>query len=79
MREQGAAARGFPFQPLAEPGGIDAQQHEIAFAGEMLGGGFRDLAGAGEMDEAIAQVDRARRGRFPRVRPSRQSAAGQIL
>jgi hypothetical protein len=58
MREQSAAARGFPFQPVAKTGRIDAQQHEIVLAGEMLGGGFYDLFGAGEMNETIAQVDR---------------------
>ena len=58
MRKQRAAARRLPFQPRAEAGGIDVQQHEIALAGEMLGRGFGRLLGGGEMDEAVLHVDR---------------------
>ena len=57
MREQRAAARGLPFQLAAELGGIDAQQQEVALAGEMLGRGFGRLRRAGEMDEAVVPID----------------------
>ncbi len=58
MRKQRAAARGLPSQRLAEPRGIDADQQQIALAGEMLGRRFGELRGGGEMNEAVAQVGR---------------------
>ena len=60
MWKQRAAARGLPFQPLAQAGGIDRDQQQIALAGEVLGGGLVGLFGGGEMDEAVAEIDRRR-------------------
>ncbi len=57
MRKQRAAARGLPFQPVAEPGGIHAHQQQVGLAGEMLGRGLRHLRRAGKMNEAVAQID----------------------
>ena len=57
MRKQRAAARRLPFQSVAQAGGVDAQQHKIALAGEMFRRGFGRLFGAGEMDEAVLHVD----------------------
>src|SRR5664279_5033621 len=58
MWKQSAAARGLPFQFVAELGGVHAQQHEIALSGEMFSRGLGRLFGAGEMNEAVFAIDR---------------------
>src|SRR5450759_5807403 len=35
MRKQGAAARGLPLQPVAEPAGLHTHQHQVVLAGKM--------------------------------------------
>src|SRR2546423_14032300 len=58
MRKQFAAARNLPSQRLAERVRVDRHQQQVLEAGKILGGGRADLRGRGEMDEAVAQVDR---------------------
>src|SRR6202521_2232248 len=58
VREKRAAARGFPFQPLAEHGGVYADQQKIALTREILCRCRSHLFGGREMYEAIAAVDR---------------------
>ena len=58
MRKQRTAARGLPPQGRAERPGVDRDQHQVGGAGEMLGGGLGDLRRGGEMDEAVARIDR---------------------
>src|SRR5436305_4919243 len=58
MREQVVAARTLPFESLPQLGGIDRDQHLAGGAGKMLGGGLGDLRGRGEMDEAVAHIER---------------------
>ena len=45
MGKQRPAARGLPFQFVAEQGGIDADEQQIALAGEMPGRGLGRLRG----------------------------------
>src|SRR5690242_9486762 len=56
VREKRSSARGLPLQTAAEPGAVDADQHEIGLAAEMFRGGYDHLVGGGEMDVAIAPV-----------------------
>src|SRR5215472_1204495 len=56
MREQGAAARGLPFQLRPQPPGVDCDQNQIRLPGKMLICGLGELTRGGEMDEAIAGV-----------------------
>jgi len=56
--ETGTAARGFPFQPVAEPRGIDVYQKKIVLAGKVLFGGLDDLRGGRKVDEAVPAVGR---------------------
>src|SRR5262245_31976821 len=56
--KQRAAARGFPFQPVAEPRGIDSHQKKTALAGKVLFGGLDDLRGCRKVDEAVPAVGR---------------------
>src|SRR5262245_23315286 len=57
MREQCALARRLPSQRRAKAAGIDRDQHQAGRPGKVLGRGLLDLAGAGEMDVAVALVD----------------------
>src|SRR5262245_1500990 len=58
MRKQITAAGNLPFQGIAQRAGIDCNQQQIADAGKVLGRGRPDLRGGGEMDEAIAGIER---------------------
>jgi len=57
MRKQRPAAGWLPLELVAERGCVHVEQYEIALAGKMFRRCFLDLCGAGEMDEAVAQVD----------------------
>ena len=58
MREELAAARGFPLQLRGHGDGVDGDQDQIRQAGKMLRGGARKLRRRGEMDEAVALIGR---------------------
>src|SRR5687767_12093835 len=59
MGESIASPRDLPAQgALGQAGGIDFEQHEAGPAVEVLGGGLLNLVRGGEVDEAIAGVDR---------------------
>jgi len=58
VRKQRAAARALPFQRGAKPVAVDADEDEIARAGEMPGRRFGDLRGGGEVNEAVGKIDR---------------------
>src|SRR2546423_1450536 len=58
MRKQITAARSLPSQRFAERVRVDRDQQQILDAGEILGRGRADLRGGGEMDEAVAHIDR---------------------
>src|SRR5262245_27729218 len=58
MRKQLAAARNLPFERIAQRIGVDRDQQETANTEKMLGCGGAHLAGRGEMDEAVAYIDR---------------------
>ena len=56
MREEIAAAGWLPFERRAERVGVDRDEEQIGFFGEMLRRGLGDLGGGGEMDKAVARV-----------------------
>ena len=57
MRKEVSATGWLIAQVITQFGTLDRQQHKIALPGEMLAGGFEELMGMGEMDEAILPVD----------------------
>jgi hypothetical protein len=57
VREQGTATRRLLIQPLAELVHIHMHQQKFGCAGEMPGGGFRDLRGGREMNKTVAAID----------------------
>lgn len=58
MGKERATARGFPFERIPEPVGLETEEKEAVLACEMLGGGFFNLLGSGEMDEPVGDIDR---------------------
>jgi hypothetical protein len=56
MGKERAAARRLPPQGLAQGLGVHRQDHQVRLAPEVAAGGLRDLAGGGEVDEAVGQV-----------------------
>ena len=58
VRKQGAAARDFVFEGIAQHFSIDGDQNEVVLPGKMLGGCFMRLFGCGEMDETVGKIDR---------------------
>src|SRR4029079_14685477 len=58
MRKQGAAARGLPFESVAEHVGVHEHQEQVRLSAEVLRHRFRRLRRGGKMDEAILQIDR---------------------
>lgn len=58
VREQRAAARGFPFECRPEGVGIDRDENEVALPGEVFRGGLGDLVRGGKVDVAVGEVDR---------------------
>ena len=59
MREQRAAARHLPLEPVAKRTCIDRDQNQTGRAREMLRRGFGHLVSGGEVNKAVAQIDRA--------------------
>lgn len=62
MREQRAAARGFPFEVLQISGG-EGDQHQPVFPGEVAARRLADLRCRGKMNETIGKVDGGARER----------------
>src|SRR5882724_3956530 len=56
MREQGAAARRFPAQGIAQARGVDLDDRQPVLAGAMPGDAGDDLRRAREMDEPVCLV-----------------------
>jgi hypothetical protein len=56
MGEELAAAGRLPAETLAEPFGVDGEQHEIAMTGEIFGESSRDLPACRQMDEAVTGI-----------------------
>src|SRR5579871_6895424 len=59
VREQLAVARAFPFERIAQHVRVNGNQEQAGLAGKMLSCGLSDLRCGREMDEAVADVDRA--------------------
>ena len=79
MREQLAAARRLPAEPLSQPLGVDGKKHEIALSGEIFGQGPGDLVPCRQMNKAVAGiVGRALEAPTP-PRLLEQGRPGQIL
>lgn len=58
MREEIATAGGFPFQRLAEEGGIHGHEQEVGLSGKMQPCGLDRLSGRREMDVSVLEVYR---------------------
>src|SRR3984893_1278548 len=57
MRKQITAARGLPFQLIAERVCVDRDQHQILSPGKIPRCGVADLRGGREVNEAVARID----------------------
>ena len=79
MRKQVAAAGRLPSQRAGQRIGIDRHQHQVAGTGEMLGGGLGHLPGGRKMDEAVALVDRRRRGTRRHARPRAKGSLADLV
>jgi hypothetical protein len=59
VRKEVAAARGLVAEALAEVTRLDRDEEKIVPLREMLRGGLARLRGGGEVDTAVARVDRS--------------------